>query len=87
MITRYLDLALSIYTTGLLVYVISSWVQHAQVDKARVWLGKFYEPVLVKIRGVIRPVRIGSAMIDFSALVLLMGLHLLKGIVAGSVQR
>ena len=80
-LARLIDVAIGIYSVGLIVYCILGWLRSPQTDKARLWLGRFYEPVLAKLRAGIKPVRLGSTLLDWTPLVLLGGLVLLKGLV------
>lgn len=78
---RLVDLVVSFYAMGLIAYSLLSWMRSPQTAKARAWLGRFYDPVLGKIRAVVKPLRVGNALLDVAPGVLLLGLMVLKRLV------
>lgn len=84
---RLIETVISIYSMGLIAYSLLSWVRSVQTDKARVWLGQFYEPVLVKIRATIKPVKMGVSLLDLSPILLIIGLVILKGLLLNLLPR
>ena len=84
---RLFDLVVSTYALGLIAYSLLSWMRSAQTDRARAWLARFYEPVLGRIRGMIKPVRLGSALMDLAPGVMLVGLMVLKRLVVHLMPR
>ena len=85
--TRLIDLVVGVYGLGLIAYLLLSWmlstpsIGNVQMDKAKAWLGRFYDPVLGKIRAVVKPMRVGNAFLDVAPGVLLLGLLVLKRVV------
>lgn len=82
-----LDLIVRIYSLGLLILVVLGWFGSPQTDAARRWLSRYYEPVLAKLRQHVKPVQMGSGMVDFSPAIFLIGLVMLQRIVAGMAPR
>ena len=78
---------ISVYALGLIAYSLLSWLRSPQTDKARAWLGKFYEPLLVKLRAMVKPVRVGAGLVDLSAMILLVGLMVLKAVILQLLPR
>jgi len=76
-----IGLVIGIYADGLIVYVILSWIKTPQVDKARAWLGQFYEPLLVPLRAFVKPIPVGGGLFDITPIVLLLGLVVLRNLV------
>jgi YggT family protein len=77
-------LGLQIYGLAVLLWVILSWVQISSMHplaKVTTFLDRIIYPLILPLRRVIPPLRIGSGMLDLSPLVLLLGLGLLRGIV------
>lgn len=71
---------LSVYALLILAWVILSWVQVSSVHplgKVQVFLDRIIYPVILPLRRIVPPLRLGGAMIDLSPLVLLLGLQLL----------
>ncbi len=81
MLVRLVDLLFDIYILGLIVFAVSSWVQHPQAFKLRAWLRPFYEPALAPIRNLLGTMNLGGAGLDFSPLVLILGLAVLRTVV------
>ncbi len=61
---------LDIYALGLLVYVVLSWIESPGAIKARQWLGRFYEPLLNPLRGMLRSINLSSVSLDLSPIAL-----------------
>ncbi|MBN1672818.1 MAG: YggT family protein [Kiritimatiellae bacterium] len=80
MIARLIHYAFSVYQLGLLAYVVCSWIAHPTARSVRLWLARFYEPLLIPIRRVVPALRTGHTAIDFSPLILLIGLALARGL-------
>lgn len=75
---------LSIYALLILAWVILSWVQVSSVHplgKVQVFLDRIIYPVILPLRRILPPLRLGGAMIDLSPLVLLLGLQLLRRVI------
>jgi YggT family protein len=87
MLYRIVDFAISVYTLGLVVYSVLSWFRGAQTDKVRAWLARFYEPILKKLRSVIKPLRIGNSMLDVTPVLFLLALMVVKRLVVYLLPR
>ena len=77
----------SLYALGLIAHSLLSWLRSSQTDKARAWLDRFYEPLLAKIRASVKPVRIGTSLVDLSPMILLVGLMVLKALILQVLPR
>lgn len=73
--------AFTIYSFGLLVYVVLSWAHHAEADKLRRRIEPAYLPLLIPIRKHLKPLRIATATIDLSPWVLLAGIWGMRAVV------
>jgi YggT family protein len=74
---------LEIYFYAVLIWVILSWIQVSSthpVGRAQIFLDRIIYPVILPIRRVIPPVRLGAGALDLSPIVLLVGLRLLIGL-------
>ncbi|HSJ36340.1 MAG TPA: YggT family protein [Acidimicrobiia bacterium] len=74
--------ALSIYSFAVLIWVILSWVRVPSshpLGRVTVFLDRIIYPVILPIRRVVPPLRIGGGALDLSPIVLLIGLSLLQG--------
>ncbi len=76
--------ALSLYSLAVLIWVILSWVRvpstHA-LARVTVFLDRIIYPVILPIRRVMPPLRLGGGALDLSPIVLLLGLSLLARII------
>jgi YggT family protein len=75
---RLLFTLIDAYSIVVLASVIFSWIPDARESKAARWLEKITEPVLKPIRQVVPSV--GG--FDLSPMILLIGLHFLKRLLA-----
>lgn len=74
---------LEIYFYAVLIWVILSWIQVSSthpVGRAQIFLDRIIYPVILPIRRVIPPVRLGAGALDLSPIVLLVGLRILIGL-------
>lgn len=81
-----LILILQIYFYAVLAWVILSWIPTSSehpLGRINVFLDRVIYPVILPLRRVIPPVRLGGGMLDLSPIVLLIGLQLLMGLVRG----
>lgn len=85
--SRLIELVLFAYSMGLVVYSLLSWTADPRIAVLRSWLAKYYEPLLTKIRAVARPVPIKQSLVDFSSVILLFGLVVLKHVFLYLVPR
>lgn len=83
MIGDLLDTAIGLYTWVVIAWVVFSWVPNPPEGLRPLVRGvaSLVEPVVAPLRRVLPPLRLGSVSLDLSALVLLLGLNLLRGLV------
>jgi YggT family protein len=70
------------YSWAVLIWVILSWVRVSSVHplgRVQVFLDRIIYPIILPMRRVIPPLRLGMAAIDLTPLLLLLGLRLLIG--------
>ncbi len=75
--------ALQIYLYAVFAWVILSWIRVSSVHplgRVSVFLDRIIYPVILPLRRVIPPLRLGGAMLDLSPIVLLVGIQILIGI-------
>lgn len=80
----FICLLLSIYSLAVLLWVILSWVQVSSshpLARVVVFLDRIIYPVILPLRRVIPPIRLGGGLLDLSPIILLIGLSLLRGFV------
>lgn len=76
--------ALNIYSFAVLIWVILSWVRVPSTHplaKVTVFLDRIIYPVILPIRRVVPPLRLGGGALDLSPIVLLVGISLLRGFI------
>lgn len=76
--------ALGIYALLVLAWVILSWVQVSSthpLGRVQLFLDRLIYPLILPLRRVLPPLRLGAAMIDLSPLVLIFGLQILRRII------
>ena len=74
-------LLLQIYFLAVLAWVVLSWVQVSSVHplgKVQVFLDRIIYPVILPLRRVLPPLRLGGMALDLSPLVLMLGISLLR---------
>lgn len=74
---------LQIYFYAVLAWVILSWIQVSSthpLGRIQVFLDRIIYPVILPIRRVIPPVRLGAGALDLSPIVLLIGLQILMAV-------
>ena len=79
-------LILQIYFYAVLAWVILSWIPTSSdhpLGRVNVFLDRVIYPVILPLRRVIPPVRLGGGMLDLSPIVLLIGIQLLIRLVRG----
>ncbi|MCZ6457644.1 MAG: YggT family protein [Actinobacteria bacterium] len=83
-IRAIIGFALTIYFYAVFLWVILSWIPastaHA-VGRLQTFLDRMIYPVILPIRRVIPPVRIGGGALDLSPIVLLVGIQILLRLV------
>lgn len=76
-----IDTALLIYFYAVFVWVILSWIPtsstHA-LGRVRTFLDRIIYPVILPIRRVIPPIRLGGGALDLSPIILLVGIQLIR---------
>lgn len=76
-----LCLLLQLYALAVLAWIVLSWVQVSSVHplgRVQVFLDRIMYPVILPLRRVLPPLRLGGMALDLSPLVLLLGLSLLR---------
>lgn len=76
--------AISVYSFAVLIWVILSWIRVPSTHplaRVTVFLDRIIYPVILPIRRVIPPLRLGSGALDLSPIVLLVGLSVLRGFI------
>ena len=80
-LAQIIHAAIGAYSLGLIIYVVLSWTNIPQGNVFRVWLGRFYLPILELISKKIKPVSLKPGVaIDMSPMILLFALYLLRGL-------
>jgi YggT family protein len=72
---------LQLYALAVLAWVILSWVQVSSthpLGRIQVFLDRIIYPIVLPLRRVLPPLRLGGAALDLSPLVLLLGISLLR---------
>ena len=75
--------ALEIYSFAVIVWVILSWIPTSSahpLGAVSVFLDRIIHPVILRLRRVIPPVRLGGGMLDLSPIILLVGIRILTGV-------
>jgi YggT family protein len=75
-------LLLQIYSLAVLAWVVLSWVQVSSVHplgKVQVFLDRIIYPIVLPLRRILPPLRLGGMALDLSPLLLLLGLRFLSG--------
>lgn len=78
-----LVLLLRIYFYAVIVWVILSWIPTSSghpLGRLNVMLDRIVYPVILPLRRIIPPLRLGGGMLDLSPIVLLIGLNLLMSV-------
>ena len=74
-------LLLQIYFLAVLAWVVLSWVQVSSVHplgRVQVFLDRIIYPIILPLRRVLPPLRLGGMALDLSPLVLMLGISLLR---------
>ncbi len=72
------------FIAALIIRIILDWVQvpaSHPVGRARSSLASITDPVLMPLRKVIPPIRMGGVALDVSVIVLIVGLNILLGVI------
>lgn len=76
---------LQIYFYAVFAWVILSWIRVSSthpLGRVQVFLDRIIYPVILPIRRVVPPIRIGGGALDLSPIILLVGLQILIGFIA-----
>lgn len=79
-------LVFDVYFYAVFIWVILSWIRVSSthpLGRLQVFLDRIIYPVILPLRRVIPPIRLGGGALDLSPIVLLIGVRLLRGVVAG----
>jgi YggT family protein len=77
-------LALRLYWFAILIWVILSWVRVPSTHplaRVTVFLDRIIYPVILPIRRIMPPLRLGGGALDLSPIVLLLGLSLIQRLI------
>ncbi|KKK33700.1 cell division protein [Salinicoccus sediminis] len=74
-IRNFINTIFPIFTWGLIIYILSSWLPALRESSFGRILGKIYEPILEPVRNLIPPL---GGMLDLSPIILLIGLRLFQ---------
>jgi YggT family protein len=75
---------LTIYFYAIFAWVILSWIRVSSthpLGKVQTFLDRIIYPVILPLRRVIPPIRIGGGALDLSPIILLIGIQILIGII------
>jgi YggT family protein len=78
-----LVLLIQVYFYAVLAWVILSWIPTSSthpLGRVNVFLDRIIYPVILPLRRVIPPLRLGGGMLDLSPIVLLIGLRILMSV-------
>jgi YggT family protein len=84
-IVEIIILALRIYFYAVLAWVILSWIPTSSthpLGRVSVFLDRIIYPVILPLRRIIPPLRLGGGMLDLSPIVLLIGINIIISILA-----
>lgn len=75
---------LQIYFYAVLAWVILSWIRVSSthpLGRAQYFLDRIIYPVILPIRRVVPPIRLGGGALDLSPIILLIGVRILTSVV------
>lgn len=75
---------LGIYRIAVFAWIIMSWVRISSTHplaRLQLFLDRIIYPVVLPLRRVLPPLRLGGMMLDLSPIVLLIGISILQGLV------
>ncbi len=81
-IVEIVIIVLQVYFYAVLAWVILSWIPTSSthpLGRASVFLDRIIYPVILPLRRVIPPLRLGGGMLDLTPIVLLIGIRLIIG--------
>lgn len=77
--------ALQIYFYAVLIWVVLSWIPTSSdhpLGRVSVFLDRVIYPVILPLRRVIPPLRMGRGMLDLSPIILLVGIRILISVLS-----
>ncbi len=77
-------IAIWVFIAALIIRIILDWVQvpaSHPVGRARSSLAAVTDPVLMPLRKVIPPIRMGAVALDVSVIVLIVGLNIIQAVI------
>ena len=77
---------LTLYSIALFAWIVLSWIRISSTHplaRLQLLLDRIIYPVILPIRRVIPPLRLGGAMLDLSPIVLIIAINLLQGVLRG----
>ena len=80
-------LILRVYFYAVLAWVILSWIPTSSthpLGRVSIFLDRIIYPVILPLRRVIPPLRLGGGMLDLTPIVLLLGINILIRILANA---
>ncbi|HEY5653589.1 MAG TPA: YggT family protein [Pontiella sp.] len=77
---RFVHYAFTFYELGLLAYVLSGWIIHPTARRIHYTVGRWYEPLLIKIRAFSPAPRIGLTVLDISPVILFVLIALVRNV-------
>lgn len=75
---------LTLYSIAVFAWIIMSWIRispNHPLARVQLFLDRIIYPVILPLRRVIPPLRLGGAMLDLSPIILLLAINLLQGVV------
>ena len=82
-----ISLILQVYFYAVLAWVILSWIPTSSthpLGRVSIFLDRIIYPVILPLRRVIPPLRLGGGMLDLTPIVLLLGINILIRILANA---
>lgn len=83
-LNQILCLGLQLYWLAVIAWVILSWIQVSSMHplaRVTVFLDRIIYPVVLPLRRVLPPLRLGGMMLDLSPIVLIIGISILQGFI------
>ena len=79
-----IDTLLGIYFFAIFAWVVLSWIPTSgghPLGRVQYYLDKIIYPVILPIRKVVPPIRLGGGALDLSPIILLVGVQLLRSVI------
>ena len=80
-----LVVALQVYLYAVIAWIILSWIRVSPdhpVARVSVFLDRIIYPVILPLRRIVPPLRLGGGLLDLSPIVLLIGIQILISIIS-----